>query len=207
MKTNAILAALVVAFGVAMPAAAHEKQYSAILNGASENPVNDSLGTGSVLVTVDFDLLTMRIEATFSGLRANVSAAHIHCCIDVPKNIGVAVLSPSLTGFPTGVKAGVYDHTLDMSLGSSYSSGFLTANGGSISTAFGSLIAAFDNGAPGGPSTELRAYFNIHTMPDFPGGEIRGFLAPVPEPETYALMLAGLGLVGWAAARRRKVGV
>lgn len=27
-------------------------------------------------------------------------------------------------------------------------------------------------------------------------------LAPVPEPETYALMLAGLGLVGWAAKRR-----
>ncbi len=28
-------------------------------------------------------------------------------------------------------------------------------------------------------------------------------LTPVPEPETYALMLAGLGLVGWMARRRR----
>lgn len=27
-------------------------------------------------------------------------------------------------------------------------------------------------------------------------------LAPVPEPETYALMLAGLGVVGWAARRK-----
>ena len=27
--------------------------------------------------------------------------------------------------------------------------------------------------------------------------------APVPEPETYALMLAGLGLVGFAARRRK----
>jgi hypothetical protein len=26
---------------------------------------------------------------------------------------------------------------------------------------------------------------------------------PVPEPETYALMMAGLGLVGWAARRRK----
>ncbi|MFZ5506990.1 MAG: PEP-CTERM sorting domain-containing protein [Pseudomonadota bacterium] len=26
---------------------------------------------------------------------------------------------------------------------------------------------------------------------------------PVPEPETYALMLAGLGLIGLAAKRRR----
>ena len=29
-------------------------------------------------------------------------------------------------------------------------------------------------------------------------------LAAVPEPETYALMLAGLGLVGWAARRRNR---
>jgi len=28
--------------------------------------------------------------------------------------------------------------------------------------------------------------------------------APIPEPETYALMLAGLGVVGWMAKRRRK---
>jgi len=29
--------------------------------------------------------------------------------------------------------------------------------------------------------------------------------APVPEPETYALMLAGLGLVGFISRRKRKV--
>ncbi len=28
--------------------------------------------------------------------------------------------------------------------------------------------------------------------------------SPVPEPETYALMLAGLGVVGWAARRRKQ---
>lgn len=32
---------------------------------------------------------------------------------------------------------------------------------------------------------------------------VRGFAAPVPEPETYAMLLAGLGLMG-AVARRRK---
>jgi len=29
-------------------------------------------------------------------------------------------------------------------------------------------------------------------------------LAPVPEPETYAMFLAGLGLLGWSARRRKQ---
>ena len=29
-------------------------------------------------------------------------------------------------------------------------------------------------------------------------------LAPVPEPETYALMLSGVGLVVWAVRRKRR---
>ena len=47
-------------------------------------------------------------------------------------------------------------------------------------------------------------YLNIHTSTN-PGGEIRGqlLLAPIPEPETYAMMIAGLGLIGVAARRKR----
>lgn len=33
--------------------------------------------------------------------------------------------------------------------------------------------------------------------------DLTGYTAPVPEPETFALMLAGLGLVGWSARRRQ----
>jgi hypothetical protein len=47
-----------------------------------------------------------------------------------------------------------------------------------------------------------RSYVNFHTV-QFPGGEVRGVLA-IPEPETYALMLAGLGALGVVARRRRR---
>lgn len=35
--------------------------------------------------------------------------------------------------------------------------------------------------------------------------DLGGYIAPVPEPETYAMLLAGLGLVGFVARRRQSV--
>lgn len=47
------------------------------------------------------------------------------------------------------------------------------------------------------------AYINIHTT-QFGGGEIRGQItAPIPEPETYALMLCGLAALAMVRRRRR----
>lgn len=38
----------------------------------------------------------------------------------------------------------------------------------------------------------------------FTNGRVNGIVSPVPEPETYALMLTGLGVVGFAARRNRR---
>jgi hypothetical protein len=194
MRFAASLAAAALATVAAMPAAAVQTQYVASLSGLAESPPTGSPGTGFATVTVDSVLQSMRVEASFSGLLAGVTASHIHCCTAVPGTgtAGVATVTPTFTGFPSGVTSGTYDHNFDMALAGSFNAAFVTANGGTAAGAFNTLVAGLDGG---------KAYYNIHSS-QFPGGEIRGFLHAVPEPETYALMLAGLGVLGWAARRR-----
>ena len=47
------------------------------------------------------------------------------------------------------------------------------------------------------------SYVNFHTV-QFPGGEIRGQILPVPEPATWATMLLGFGAIGVAVRRKRR---
>jgi hypothetical protein len=176
------------------PALAHESVYFGQLLGSSEVPAAATPGVGEVRITLDLDLLTMRVEASFSGLLGNVTAAHIHCCTAPGSNVGVATMTPSFVGFPTGVKAGSYDQTFNMALASSYNAAYVTNNGGTVGSAFNALTAGLDAG---------KAYFNLHTS-SFPGGEIRAVLTPVPEPTTSGLALVGLALVGAAVRQRRQ---
>ena len=77
----------------------------AALEGGNENPPVASPGTGLATVTVDTIANTMAVNVNFAGLIGNVTAAHIHCCMDAPGNAGVASPVPSFPGFPLGVTA------------------------------------------------------------------------------------------------------
>jgi hypothetical protein len=171
--------------------------YVANLSGPNESPPNTSPGTGSAEVDFDPVALTMHVHVTFSGLTTGATASHIHSATPAPftGTAIVATTTPTFIGFPLGVTSGTYDNTLDMTLASSYNPAFITANGGTVTSAEMALATGLAAG---------EAYLNIHTT-QFPGGEIRGFLAPaVPEPASLVLMSIGvLGLLGIGWMHRR----
>lgn len=182
-------------FALASTASQAQLFFGALLDGPSESPPNASPGIGETLVTIDPLAHTMRVQVTFSGLLAPVTASHIHCCTAVPGvgTAGVATPVPTFPGFPSGVTSGTYDALFDLTLASSYNPAFITAHGGTPASAEADLLAGIKSG---------RAYLNIHTTM-FPGGEIRGFLKPVPEPGTAALLVAGMVPLTALVLRRR----
>ncbi len=175
MRVPYLLSAAALSLSFCLPASALTFAFSATLTNLGE-PDPTSTGSGTASVVFDTALLKVSVNETFANLVNNASAGHIHCCTAsaFTGSIGVAL---GFTAFPAA-KSGTYikDFTL-------------------TSTAFNTLLA----GAQAG-----KAYVNIHSAGQYSGGEIRGFLMPVPEPETYALMLLGLGAIGWAAKRRQQ---
>ena len=165
--------------------------YEGILSGLNESPPNASPGTGIARATLDTVAGTMRIEASFSGLTGTVTASHIHVRPDsLTPNGGVATQLPTFSGFPSGVTAGTYDNTFNMLLSTSWNASYITANGGTPTSAWNAFQAKMAAGL---------TYLNVHST-TFGSGELRANLALVPEPATLSIL--SLGII--AALRKRQ---
>lgn len=136
-------------------------------------PVPTSTATGNAMVTFDDLVNSVSVNVDWTGLLGAAPFGHIHCCTTVAG-----------TG-NSGVALG-FNALANVATGS-YTDTFTPAN-------FAALLTGVTDG---------KAYVNIHTPGTYQAGEIRGFLAPIPEPSTYAMMLAGLVAVSALALRRK----
>jgi hypothetical protein len=170
--------------------------FNATLSGALEVPPVAPAGIGLATVVLNTTANTMFVDVSFSGLTSGTTASHIHCCVASPflnANVGVATQVPTFLNLPLGVTSGTFTQLLDLTLASSYNPAFITAEGGTVASAEGALVAGMENG---------ESYLNIHTTNN-PNGEIRGLLAATPEPNS--ILLLGSGLVGLVCTRLKLV--
>jgi CHRD domain/PEP-CTERM motif len=181
-----LIAAAVAA--VAMPAQA-ATLFATTLSSANETTPNTSTATGSGTLLLSTSQNSIDVVLSWAGLTGPATGGHVHCCAFQGANGPVAI-----DFGPSSVATGSLTRTYDLTLLTTYTGGFVTANGGTAASA----RAAFVAGLLGG-----KAYYNVHTATN-PGGEIRGQLVgAVPEAATWGMMIVGLGMVGGALRSRR----
>ena len=177
------LAPLALALTFAVGAASAATQvYSFNLNAQQEVPTNASQAAGSMQITINDTTNVISYQFTGFNFTSPFAAAHIHQALP-------AVNGPVVYNLVTAA-----DYSGPVTFGPTSipnSWALLGQNETNMSAGLGALINA----------TPWNFYVNIHTA-NFPGGEIRGQLAPVPEPSTYAMFAAGLGVVGLMWRRR-----
>lgn len=190
--TAPALLAATLALAASPAAHAHSLQFT----GSFAAEAQGATGNGTLFLEYDEHGHTLLIQATWAGLSGTTTNAHIHCCTTTPNAgaAGIALAQTSnnrLPDFPLTVTSGSYTKIIDLTQQNQYGVTFFTASGGTAALAEKRLIDNLTSG---------QAYLNIHTS-TFGSGEIRAFVTAVPEPESYALMLAGMGLL---ALRRRR---
>jgi hypothetical protein len=129
-----------------------------------------------------------------------------------PDGFGVAAVT--IDNVALTVSWSILALQIDLPLtGAHIHAGAAGVNGGVVVNFAGQLTGTglFDADLAGiTPGSAANYYVNLHNAA-YPGGAIRGQLQyvttvnpPIPEPGTYAMLLAGLGAVVMVASRRRR---
>ena len=173
------------------------------LGNGAPRPV--SFGTATFVINdalnaMSFQAVISNID--FTGTQTpdtndNLLSAHIHAGPNVPPAANPVVWGFIGTPFNDTVVPNVVVTPFSSGVGGTVTGVWDTLEGNTVAGVPTNFLQQLNNILAG------RAYINFHTV-QFPGGEIRGALvAPIPEPETYALMAVGLAAVGWFGRRRR----
>jgi hypothetical protein len=175
---------------------------SASLSHLGANAQASIVGGGTL------DSFILQTQAGSGNGKAN-SSATISLNFTVSKN-AMLVLSADTSGSATttvgktaagqeaawgGGDVGFYDWLNNNEIGSyGYLQAYISSDAAGQSSRSGSILAAFHNTSGG--AYELQGSVSAYASVQIP-------LAPIPEPETYAMLLAGLGVLGLLQRRRR----
>ena len=155
----------------------------------SVNVVSLGAPVTNTFVLPDFTI-TANAGYSLSGLSASVGNL-------VFTEVGGA--NASVNGGPLVPFGGILTKTTTLS-GAGYSTGYLSGSDSSGAGSFNAIVVT------GGTLTLSASGGFFSSITSNPQNEIKFSLiaAAIPEPESYAMLLAGLGLIG-AIARRRKL--
>jgi hypothetical protein len=177
--------------------------FTATLSGLNETTPNNSTATGFATFELNDAMTALSMTATIEGIDVTGTQT-----ADTQDNLGAAHIHALAPGAPFNAMGGVVWGFFGLPFNNNNpNEGTLTP----FATGVGGVFTAVWNAPEGNGGTTLtaqlanlfagRLYINFHT-PEFPAGEIRGALEPIPEPGTLTLL--GLGLLGLARHQMRR---